>query len=109
MTEEQYWDKDCMLPKYYREAERLRSEKINEQAWLQGMYIYDALARVSPIFNSNAKKGTKAQPYVAKPYPISKKQQEEAEKKKEEAESKKATMYMETYMLNHNKKFKERK
>ena len=98
-----------MLPKYYREAERLRVEKINEQAWLQGMYIYDALARVSPIFNSNAKKGTKAQPYVAKPYPISKKQQEEAEKKKEEAESKKATMYMETYMLNHNKKFKERK
>lgn len=32
--------------------------------WLQGMYIYDAISRLSPILRAFAKKGTKAQPYA---------------------------------------------
>ena len=32
--------------------------------WLQGMYIYDAISRLSPILRAFAKKGPKAQPYV---------------------------------------------
>ena len=43
MTEEQYWDRDCLLVKYYREAEELRNEKLNQQAWLQGMYTMTQL------------------------------------------------------------------
>ena len=78
MTEEQYWDKDCMLVKYYREAEEMRREKFNQEAWLQGMYIYDAIMRLSPILHAFAKKGTKPQPYVDSPYPISQAGMEEA-------------------------------
>lgn len=59
MTEEQYWDRDSTLVKYYREAEELRQEKFNQEAWLQGMYVYDALARIAPILHAFAKKGTK--------------------------------------------------
>ena len=54
MTEEQYWDRDCCLVKFYREAEEIRRERVNQELWLQGMYFYDALARVSPILHAFA-------------------------------------------------------
>lgn len=109
MTEEQYWDRDSMLTKYYREAEELRKEKFNQEAWLQGMYIYDALARVSPILHAFAKKGTKAQPYVEEAYPITKKTMEDAKLKKEKLLQQKGVRYMQAYMVNNNKKYEERK
>lgn len=64
MTEEQYWDRDSTLVKSYRKAEELRKERVNQEMWLQGMYIYDAISRLSPILRAFAKKGTKAQPYA---------------------------------------------
>jgi len=109
MTEEQYWDRDCLLVKYFREADQLRKERVNSEMWLQGMYFYDALARVAPILHAFAKKGTKAQPYVEEPYPISEKTKEEAEEKKEKARSQKGLMYMEALMVSNNKHFEERK
>lgn len=109
MTEEQYWDKDCLLVKYYREAEDLKNEKINQQVWLQGMYFYDALSRVSPILHAYAKKGTKAQPYVEQPYPISKRSAQEAKEKEEKVKKQKGVRYMEAYMVQNNKRFEERK
>lgn len=109
MTEEQYWDKDCLLVKYYREAEELRNEKLNQQAWLQGMYIYDALNRVAPILHAFAKKGTKAQPYVEQAYPISKRSAQEAKENEEKAKAQKGVRYMQAYMVSNNKRFEERK
>lgn len=109
MTEEQYWDRDCMLTKYFREAEELRKERVNQEAWLQGMYIYDALARIAPILHAFAKKGTKAQPYVEEAYPISKRTVENAKTKMERAQSQKGVRYMEAFMLKNNKRFEERK
>ena len=109
MTEEQYWDKDCLLAKYYREAEELRNEKLNQQAWLQGMYFYDAFFCVSFILHAFAKKGTKAQPYVEKPYPISKESVEKAEQNEEKAKVQKGLRFMEAYMISNNKRFEERK
>lgn len=109
MTEEQYWDRDCCLVKFYREAEEIRRERVNQELWLQGMYFYDALARVSPILHAFAKKGTKAQPYVEEAYPINKKKMEDAQLKKEKAKSQKGVRYMQAYMVANNKRFEERK
>lgn len=108
MTEEQYWDRDCLLTKYYRKAEELRNEKFNQQAWLQGMYFYDSLARISPILHAYAKKGTKAQPYVEEPYPITKKAQKESKIKKEEINRQKGLRFMETFMIRNNERFKKK-
>ena len=109
MTEEQYWDRDCLLVKYYREAEELRNEKLNQQAWLQGMYIYDAITRVAPILHAFAKKGTKAKPYVEQAYPISKRSAQEAKENEEKAKAQKGIRFMEAYMVQNNKRFEERK
>jgi len=109
MTEEQYWDRDCLLVKFYREAEELRKERMNQQAWLQGAYFYDALSRISPVLHAFAKKGTKAKPYVEEAYPITKKSVEEAESKKEKAVEQKGLAYMQAYMVQNNLKYEERK
>lgn len=109
MTEEQYWEGDCVLPKYYRQAEELRQERVNQESWLQGMYVYDAIARVSPILHAFAKKGTKAQPYVEEPYPINKRLVEDAQTKKDKQKSQKGLRYMENLMAANNKRDNERK
>ena len=56
MTPEQYWESDCTLTKYYRKAEELRNEKRNQELWLQGMYVYEAIADVSPVLHAFAKR-----------------------------------------------------
>lgn len=109
MTEEQYWDRDCELVKFYREAENIRRDKFNQEAWLQGMYIYDAIMRVSPILHDFVKKGTKPQPYVEEPYPITQHDIDEIERKKEKAVADKGKRLLEALMSKNNKNFEERK
>ena len=107
MSEEQYWDKDCSLTEFFRKAEKIRIERLNEEMWLQGMYIYDAMARVSPLFRmSLGGKGAKPQPYAEKPYPIG--DNEEENKIEEKKNYEKGKKYMEAYMIEFNKKLKER-
>ena len=43
MTETQYWDGPATLTKDYREAEEMRAARMNDMAWLQGLYFYEAL------------------------------------------------------------------
>lgn len=107
MTYDQYWNDDCTLVKYYREAEEIRKERKNQELWLQGMYIYDAVIRISPILHAFAKKGSKPQPYPSEPYPINKKTVDDAEERKAKATSEKGLRFMEAIMAQNNKKFKE--
>ena len=107
MTPEQYWEGDCMLTKYYRKAEELRNEKRNQELWLQGMYIYEALCDVAPILHSFAKKGTKPTPYSEKPYPLNDKQTKRDEEEKQRRLTEKGKRFMEALMQSTNKRFKE--
>lgn len=71
MTPDEYWNGEPELAKYYREAHTIRRDERNQELWLQGYYIYQALGAVAPIFNANSKKGTKASPYMESPIPLS--------------------------------------
>ena len=68
MSYEQFWEQDSELVKYYRKANEIRQEMINHEAWLHGMYIYEAIADISPILHAFAKRGTKPRKYSEKPY-----------------------------------------
>ena len=106
MTPEQYWDGDPSLTKYYRKAHELQRKRRNEDLWLQGMYIYEALCDVSPLLQAFAKRGTKAHPYVDRPYSITKDDREEEKKLKEQRDREKAKQYMLGKMAKINKIFK---
>lgn len=107
MTPEQYWKGDPALAKYYRKADAIKSERINQELWLQGMYIYEAICDASPILHSFAKKGTKPHPYTDKPYPLSDKQRKQDTAVKEKAVSDKGKRFMEAFMKLNNSKFGE--
>ena len=109
MTEVQYWDGDCELVVFFREAEKLRQERVNAEAWLQGMYIYDAFSRIAPVLHAFAKKGTKARPYPEEPYPLTQKHAEDAKQRQEKKQSVKGLQYMRKLVASNNKRFEERK
>jgi hypothetical protein len=105
MTYEQFWDGDPHLAKYYRQAEEIKTERKNQELWLQGLYIYEALCDVAPIMHAMAKKGTKAQPYPDKPYAITEKQRKRDIEEKERKVADKGKRMMEMFMRQSNKQF----
>ena len=107
MTAEQYWDGDCTLAKAYRKAEELRTERRNQEMWLQGMYIYEAICDVSPILQAFAKKGAKPHPYPERPYAITERQIREQREEKARKLAEKGKRFMEAMMQSTNKRFGE--
>ncbi len=107
MTPEQYWEGDPALAKYYRQADTMRLERRNQELWLQGMYIYEAICDASPILRPFAKKGTRPQPYPDKPYPITDKQRKQDSVVKEKAVYDKGKKFMEAFMKLNNSKYGE--
>ena len=98
MSYDQFWNDDVNLVKYYRKADELKVERKNQEMWLQGLYIYEALCDVAPIMHAFAKKGTKAQSYSEKPYSITERQRRLEEEEKERKIAQKGKMMMEMFM-----------
>ena len=69
MSWHDYWYGDPRAFRYYREAEAKRQEALNDQAWLQGIYIYKAVS--TALANAFAQKGTPPEPYLAAPIDLS--------------------------------------
>lgn len=89
MTYDEFWNQDVALVGVYRKSQDLRDKRRNQEMWLQGMYIYEALCDASPLFRFSMKKGVvKPEPYVKEPYPITaeevKAREEREARKKEE-------------------------
>ena len=95
MSPTEFWDGDATLVKYYREAEEIRTERRNQELWLQGMYIYEAICDASPILRSFAKKGTKPIPYTKRPYPVTERQRKKIEEDKARETSEKGKRFFE--------------
>lgn len=49
MTPEQFWNGDTANFAAYREAYKVRNLKANEDAWLIGFYMLNALAATAPL------------------------------------------------------------
>lgn len=84
MTWEQYWDEPPRLAVAYRKAYKLRREMENEQAWLQGLYVYDAFAVV--LANAFGKHGSSKQ-YLEQPidiFPLTESQKKQREREEKE-------------------------
>lgn len=107
MSYREYWEMDVDLVKAYKKAEEIRFERKNREMWIQGMYVYEAVADVSPILHAFAKKGTKVRPYMEKPIEFEFKKKKPAE---EESNSKENIMLqrMQARMAKINARFKNK-
>lgn len=97
MTYDQYWNDDCQLVKYYRKAHKLKNEQKNQELWLQGMYIYEALCNVSPVLHAFAKRGTRPLPYPEKPYSLTKEETKQEKEIQEKVNRQKAKAVFEAW------------
>lgn len=105
MTYAEYWDGDPEMARYYRKTEELNRERRNQELWLQGVYIYEALCDVAPVLHAFAKKGTKPAPFTTTPYPLTEKQRKENEERKARERRDKGLRYMQALMAQTNRKF----
>ena len=69
MSYELYWHGEPNLVKAYREADELRVDRMNYEAWLQGLYVYQAVGALYPVFNPFSKQ-KKAEEYLKEPIVI---------------------------------------
>lgn len=107
MSYEQFWHGDVNAFPHYREMHRMQTDRINEQMWLQGLYIYDALCCASPVFRDFTKKGTKPAPYPQAPYPISHKAKEHNEEIEQKKQYEKNKARMAAIMASVNRRFEQ--
>ena len=80
MSREQFWDEDPKLVKAYRKADEIRKRRMNEELWLSGIYMGEALA--STVGNMFSKEKYQ---YPSEPKPITKAEVEERQKREEKA------------------------
>lgn len=109
MSYEEFWEMDCELARYYRRAAQIRQDLKNQDAWIQGAYIYEALVKVAPILRAFAKKGTKAEPYRTEPFDLYSKGSPREKEAVAEKRDTQAKAYMEAFAIATNKKFQKKK
>jgi hypothetical protein len=103
MSYAEYWAGDPSLARYYRKAYRIKQDETNNNAWLQGMYIYDAVS--TALHNALRGKNTKTREYAKQPYEFENKEKSEYEKAKEvEIEKRKAAAWMENFARINSKR-----
>lgn len=69
MPSREFWEGDPWLVRSYQKAHELMNEQRNQEMWLQGLYIHEAVAVV--IANAfGKKKGQQPEKYLAKPIRI---------------------------------------
>ena len=107
MSSAEYWEGDSSLTRYYRKAYKIKQEEINNNAWLQGLYIYDAVS--TAVHNALRGKNTKAREYAKQPYNFDNKEKSELEKAKEvDIEQEKAAVWMENFVKINQKRAESR-
>jgi hypothetical protein len=81
MTWAQFWLDEPVLAKAYRRADMIRRRRKNEELWLQGIYVAEALsATVGNMFAKGQK-----HPYPAEPLPLTADEQQERREREEKA------------------------
>lgn len=86
------------MVKHYRDAELIKLQRMEQQVWLQGVYIYEALIKVSPILHAFSKKGAKPEPYSIKPHGIFKRKTKEEKQLEKKLELEKVKVFFENWV-----------
>ena len=101
MSLAEYWNGDSTLAQYYRKAYLIKQEQENTLAWLQGLYIYDAVSTaLHNALRGFGKGNIPSRDYAKEPYNFKNNEKTEAQKLQEiEKEKEKAAAWMESFVL----------
>lgn len=109
MSYEQFWDGDVEMAKAYRQAHEIRLDERNDLMWLNGMYVYQAIAALAPALRAFSK--GRAKPYLEHPLGYEEKQRKiemmDRRKKERDAREKARTM-MEIWAIGFNEKWEKK-
>lgn len=93
MTYEQYWYGDPLMVRAFYQAEKIRRKRVDEEAWLYGLYFLRALDAI--VGNAFRKSGTPLAEYPKEPLHVtSDKDAALSEEQREENEATFALAYM---------------
>ena len=111
MSYDEFWYGSPYRTKFYLEAYKRKIRQQDESMWMQGMYIYEALCKVSPVLHAFSKKGTKPLPYAEKPYLTSAPALETQKDKEKEVENARliARIHFENWARATKKQFENKK
>ena len=104
MSYAEYWEGDSSLTRYFRKAYKIKQEQDNNNAWLQGLYFYDAISTaLHNAMRGMGKSKPPAKDYAKQPYELFKKKKTEVELAQEvEIEQQKAAAWMENLVMSQS-------
>lgn len=79
MSWDEFWHGDPQMAAAFREADRIASRRRDQELWLQGRYVYDAMLAAAPLYQTFAR-SHRPRNYDEKPYT---QMAEDAEREKE--------------------------
>ena len=97
MTYDQYWYGDVRMVEAFREADRFRQRRENENAWLLGIYVKNAID--SSIGNAFREKGSQPIKYPAEPYGTKEFEEKQSKKRQQQREANEEAFAL-AYMTN---------
>lgn len=84
MSVKEFWDEEPNLlwayRKSYMDEKNVQSELANYNAWLNGLYVFDAIN--TSLYNNFGRKGQEPKHYIEKPYDFNK-SKEDIEKERQ--------------------------
>lgn len=108
MTANEYWNEDVEYVVHYRKAWKIKQDRLNQQLWLQGMYVYDALLDTPIVVSGFAKKGEEKRKYPTEPYALTVEQQKQREADKERAHQMEIKNKLVAFASQFNKKMRDK-
>lgn len=115
MSYHDFWYGPAFMTTFYKDAHKLKVRQQDENNWMLGMYVYEAILDCSPILHAFSKKGTKPLPYAEKPYLMdkldnkTKAERERDRKQEEENERLKFIVQMNNWFRSTKKQFENKK
>ena len=106
MSYEDYWDGEVEKTKYYRDKSRWDVRRRNQELWLQGIYVYEAILDSAPVLNPFSKK-KKAIPYRSEPIPLDNVESKREKELKHQKELENGKAKMMEIMERINQRFKD--
>lgn len=104
MTFDEYWNGSSERTRAYRESWELKRRQINQQMWMQGLYMVKAIN--ATVGNMLSDKSTKIT-YPEEPLPMSQQEREEQEERARRRKFEAMKQSMIAFSEQHNQKLKE--